>query len=97
MFVSLKLLIEKEPSLTTYRVNSLCRGRFLKTQRVTLPPEWIQGVHWQFIDSRQPKCGRIFNLPLIQNYLQTRHDPRLHERAIADYLARLESSQQKGA
>lgn len=97
MFVSLKLLIEKEPSLTIYRVNALCRGRFLKTKRITLTPEWIQGVHWQFIDPKQPKCGRMFNLPLIQNYLQTRHDPRLHERAIADYVAGLEASLQKGA
>ncbi len=89
MFVSRQQLIEAEPSLTLYRIDCLCRGRKRKG-REPIPPQWIEGIHWRLIDCNEPRCGRVFNLPLIQNWMKTRHSPELHDRAIADYLASLQ-------
>lgn len=90
MFIPLEELLQKEPELTLYRINTLCRGRRLKNKQQTLPPVWIRGVHWQYVDPSEPKCGRVFNLPLVQHYLKTRHDPKLHQREVIHYLESLE-------
>lgn len=51
----------------------------------------IEGIHWVRINSR---CIR-YNLDLIQDWLQNRHDPIAHQRAIEVYQANLLSNQKK--
>jgi predicted site-specific integrase-resolvase len=49
---------------------------------------WIEGIHWVRLNSR---CIR-YNLDLIQDWLQNRHDPKAHQRAIQVYQSRLLSN-----
>ncbi|WP_013320998.1 helix-turn-helix transcriptional regulator [Gloeothece verrucosa] len=49
----------------------------------------IEGVHWVRLNSR---CIR-YNLELIQNWVQNRHDPVAHQKAIENYQATLLSYQ----
>jgi len=51
----------------------------------------IEGIHWVRINSR---CTR-YNLELIKDWLQNRHDPVAHQRAIEVYQASLLSNQRK--
>lgn len=51
----------------------------------------IEGIHWVRINSR---CIR-YNLDLIQDWFQNRHDPNAHQRAIEVYQANLLSNQKK--
>jgi len=51
----------------------------------------IEGLHWVRLNSR---CIR-YNLDLIKDWLQTRHDPEAHQRAIDIYQASLLSNQNK--
>jgi hypothetical protein len=44
---------------------------------------WIEGVHWIRVNSRNIR----YNLDLIQDWLQNRHDPLLHQQAIEQYCA----------
>jgi hypothetical protein len=53
----------------------------------------IEGIHWVRLNSR---CIR-YNLDLIQDWLQNRHDPIAHQRAIEVYQASLLSNQKKPA
>jgi len=51
----------------------------------------IEGLHWVRLNSR---CIR-YNLDLIKDWLQNRHDPEAHQRAIDIYQASLLSNQNK--
>ncbi|MEO0356477.1 MAG: hypothetical protein AAF268_16775 [Cyanobacteria bacterium P01_A01_bin.3] len=51
----------------------------------------IEGIHWVRINSR---CTR-YNLDLVKDWLQNRHDPVAHQRAIEVYQASLLSNQKK--
>ena len=50
---------------------------------------WIEGVHWVRLNSR---CIR-YNLEMVQDWLQNRHDPVAHQRTIEMYQAQLLSNQ----
>jgi tRNA(His) 5'-end guanylyltransferase len=50
---------------------------------------WIEGIHWVRLNSR---CIR-YNLDLIQDWLQNRHDPAAHRRTIQAYQSQLPSYQ----
>ncbi len=53
---------------------------------------WIEGVHWFRINSRTVR----YNLDLIKNWVENRHDSAAHQRAIAQYL-RDKNKKGKGA
>lgn len=42
---------------------------------------WIEGVHWFKINSRTVR----YNLYLIKDWLENRHDPTAHNQAITRY------------
>jgi hypothetical protein len=46
---------------------------------------WIEGIHWVRINST---CIR-YNLDLVEDWLQNRHDPAAHLRNIYAYQAQL--------
>jgi hypothetical protein len=50
---------------------------------------WIEGIHWVRLNSR---CIR-YNLEMVQDWAQNRHDPVAHRRAIEAYQAQLLSNQ----
>ena len=50
---------------------------------------WIEGIHWVRINST---CIR-YNLEMVQDWLQNRHDPAAHLRNIEAYHAQLLSNQ----
>ncbi|PSF35978.1 hypothetical protein C7H19_14630 [Aphanothece hegewaldii CCALA 016] len=60
-------------------------------KRYRLQGVLIEGIHWVRLNSR---CIR-YNLDLIQDWLQNRHDPIAHQRAIEVYQANLLSNQKK--
>ena len=51
----------------------------------------IEGIHWVKINSR---CVR-YNLDLVQDWVQNRHDPIAHQRAIDIYQASLLGNQEQ--
>jgi hypothetical protein len=55
-----------------------------RTERV-----WIEGIHWVRLNSR---CVR-YNLEMVQDWLQNRHDPAVHWRNVEMYQAQLLSNQ----
>lgn len=42
---------------------------------------WIEGVHWVRINSRTVR----YNLELIKDWVENKHDPAAHNKAIAKY------------
>ncbi|MFB2773160.1 helix-turn-helix transcriptional regulator [Pelatocladus sp. BLCC-F211] len=64
---------------------------FATLKKYRLDGTWIEGTHWVRINSR---CVR-YNLELIQDWLQNRHDPIAHHRAIDVYHASLLSNQKR--
>lgn len=56
-----------------------------------LSGKWIEGIHWQRVNSRSV----LYNLPLILDWIANRSDPQAHQRAIEAYLSELASNQQK--
>jgi Putative excisionase (DUF1233) len=58
-------------------------------KKYRLKGDWIEGIHWQRINTR---CI-LYNLQLIQDWIANRQDPKVHEQAIAAYLNSLPSSQ----
>ena len=58
-------------------------------KKYRLNGEWIEGLHWVWINSR---CVR-YNLDLIKDWLHNRSDPAAHYRAIEIYQQNLLSSQ----
>lgn len=52
---------------------------------------WIEGTHWQRINSR---CV-LYNLSLVLDWIANRSDPQSHQRAIQAYLVSLPSNQPK--
>ncbi|MEM9908089.1 MAG: hypothetical protein AAF921_24005 [Cyanobacteria bacterium P01_D01_bin.44] len=53
----------------------------------------VEGIHWVRINSR---CIR-YNQELIKDWVQNRHDPAAHQRAIEVYQAGLLSNQIKSS
>ncbi|MEG3437800.1 hypothetical protein V0288_11785 [Pannus brasiliensis CCIBt3594] len=45
----------------------------------------VEGIHWVRLNSR---CIR-YNLDLLQDWIQNRHDPKAHQKAIDIYQANL--------
>lgn len=43
--------------------------------------EWLEGVHWVRVNSR---CVR-YNLDLIEDWMNYRHDPEVHLRKVIAY------------
>ncbi len=72
--------------------------RYLKLSSTTLKKYrlkglLVEGIHWIRINSR---CTR-YNLELIKDWVQNRHDPVAHQRAIELYQAGLLSNQIKSS
>ncbi|PSB25348.1 excisionase family protein [Stenomitos frigidus] len=60
-------------------------------KKYRLSGKWIEGVHWQRLNSR---CV-LYNLSLILDWVANRSSPCVHQRAIESYLAALPSNQPK--
>jgi hypothetical protein len=57
-------------------------------KKYRLSGKWVEGIHWQRINSR---CV-LYNLPLILDWVANQTDPKLHQQAIQNYLASLPSN-----
>lgn len=51
----------------------------------------IEGIHWVRLNAKTIR----YNLPLVQDWLQNRNDPKAHQRAVENYQATLLSNQPK--
>ncbi len=51
--------------------------------------EWQEGVHWVYLNPRVPNCGIRYNSRLCLHWLQTRHDPKLHDLVVQLYIESL--------
>lgn len=60
-------------------------------KKYRLSGKWLEGVHWQRINSR---CV-LYNLTLVLDWIANSDDPRAHQKAIEHYLASLTSNQPK--
>ncbi len=59
-------------------------------KKYRLSGDWIEGIHWQRLNSR---CVR-YNAPLILDWIANRCSPQVHLKAIENYVRSLPSHQQ---
>lgn len=52
--------------------------------------EWIEGVHYNYLNPQHPKGGIIYNSVLCLDWAAKRHDPEAHKEAIQLYCKQLE-------
>ncbi|MBN8563458.1 MAG: hypothetical protein J0L70_23250 [Leptolyngbya sp. UWPOB_LEPTO1] len=69
--------VNKQEAATYLRVSSSTLKRY------RMEGEWIEGVHWIRVNCRSIR----YNLDLIKDWLQNRHNPILHQQAIEQYCA----------
>lgn len=60
-------------------------------KRYRLTGTWIEGIHWQRVNSRLV----VYNLALILDWIANRSNPQAHEWAVENYLRSLPSNQPK--
>lgn len=73
---------------------SLCNATGLSNstfKKYRLQGAWIEGIHWQRVNSR---CV-LYNLSLILDWLANRSQPEHHQKAIDFYVRSLPSNQGK--
>ncbi|NEQ98245.1 MAG: hypothetical protein F6K30_16255 [Cyanothece sp. SIO2G6] len=50
--------------------------------------DWIEGVHWFYLDPKQPKSGCRYVTALCLDWLANRDDPEAHKAVLERYLKR---------
>ena len=58
-------------------------------KRYRLTGIWLEGIHWHRLNSRTT----LYNLELIEDWINNRSNPSAHQQAIAAYLQSLPSNQ----
>lgn len=64
---------------------------FSTLKKYRLNGTWIEDIHWIRVNDR---CIR-YNLQLIQDWMQNRHDPIAHHKAIDLYQASIIANQKR--
>lgn len=56
-----------------------------KLQQLRMSGEWLEGVHYVYLNPGKRASSILYNVPLCLNWLANRHEPDKHEKVITQY------------